>query len=95
VTVENLLEVAKMNHWSLCQRHGFYYVFNGEFWNVVSEADLKTFLGKVAEKMGVPRFDSRHYEFKDKLFKQLRPHLICRNPLTRRHRSHQSRKRNV
>jgi putative DNA primase/helicase len=37
---------------------------------VIGEADLATFLGKVAEKMGVPKFESRYYEFKDKLFKQ-------------------------
>lgn len=70
ITIERMLEVARSNDWSLCHLHSYYYVYNGEFWNVIEEAELKTFLGKVAEKMGVPKFDSRHYEFKDKLFKQ-------------------------
>ena len=70
ITIEKLLEIAKANDWSLCKRHSYYYVFNGEYWQVISESELVTFLGKVAEKMGVPKFDSRHYEFKDKLFKQ-------------------------
>ena len=70
VTIERLLEIANENCWSLCKRHSYYYVFNGEYWNVVSESDLTTFLGKAAENMGVPKFDSRHYEFKDRLFKQ-------------------------
>lgn len=70
ITNEKLLEIAKLNSWSLCKRHTYYYVFNGEYWHVISESDLAAFLGKVAEKMGVPKFDSRYYEFKEKLFKQ-------------------------
>lgn len=70
ITVEKLLEVARNNSWDLCQRLAYYYVYNGEFWHVLDEKELASFLGKVAEKMGVPKFDSRHYEFKDKLFKQ-------------------------
>lgn len=70
ITIEKLLEVARNNKWDLCQRLAYYYVFNGEYWHVLNEKELASFLGKVAEKMGVPKFDSRHYEFKDKLFKQ-------------------------
>ena len=70
ITIERLLEVARANEWDLCQRFSYYYVFNGSHWNVIDEHELISFLGKVAEKMGVPKFDSRHYEFKDKLFKQ-------------------------
>ncbi|MCC5908008.1 MAG: hypothetical protein JJU13_17470 [Balneolaceae bacterium] len=70
ITIEKLLETARANEWDLCKRFSYYYVFNGQYWTVINEDDLATFLGKVAEKMGVPKFDSRHYEFKDKLFKQ-------------------------
>jgi len=70
ITIEKLLDIARANEWDLCKRFSYYYVYNGQFWNVIDESDLATFLGKVAEKMGVPKFDSRHYEFKDKLFKQ-------------------------
>lgn len=70
ITIEKLLETARANEWDLCKRFSYYYVFNGQYWVVIDEGDLATFLGKVAEKMGVPKFDSRHYEFKDKLFKQ-------------------------
>jgi len=70
ITIEKLLEVARDNDWDLCKRFSYYYVFNGSHWNVIDESDLISFLGKVAEKMGVPEYDSKHYEFKDKLFKQ-------------------------
>jgi len=70
IVVEELLEIAKQNDWDLCQRHGFYYIYNGSHWLGLEGADLEAFLGKAAEKMGVPRFDSRYYDFKEKLFKQ-------------------------
>lgn len=70
ITIEKLIEISRAKNWGLCQRQGYYYVYNGEYWNALEIDDLKSFLGKVAEKMGVPKFDSRHYEFKDKLFKQ-------------------------
>lgn len=70
ITNEKLLEIARENKWDLCKRFSYYYVYNGQHWTVINESDLATFLGKVVEKMGVPKFDSRHYEFKDKLFKQ-------------------------
>lgn len=70
ITIEKMVEKARANEWDLCKRFSYYYVFNGEYWNVINKDDLESFLGKVAEEMGVPRFDSRHYEFKIKLFKQ-------------------------
>lgn len=70
VTIEKLLEVARENDWDLCQRYTYYYVYNGDFWSVIDEKQLSKFLGNVAGKMGVPEYDSKHYEFKDKLFKQ-------------------------
>ncbi|WP_083750164.1 DNA primase family protein [Rhodohalobacter halophilus] len=70
ITIEKLLEIARSRGWDLCKRYIYYYVYNGKYWIVIDEAVLTTFLGKGAEKMGVPKFDSRHYEFKDKLFKQ-------------------------
>lgn len=70
LAIEKLLQVAHDNDWDLCKRFSYYYVYNGTHWEVINEDDLAYFLGRVSEKMGVPRFDSRHYEFKDKLFKQ-------------------------
>jgi len=70
ITIEKLLEVARDNSWDLCKRFIYYYVYNGRYWIEITEDELTNFLGKVAEKLGVPKFDSRHYEFKDKLFKQ-------------------------
>ncbi len=69
-TIEKILELADANKWSLCIHNGFAYVYNGEYWKVIENDSLKLFLGKAAEKMGVPFFDARYFEFRDKLLKQ-------------------------
>ena len=70
ITIEKLLQLAQKHSWDLCQRQGHYYIYNGEYWNVFDADELKSFLGEVAEKMGVPKYDSRFYDFRDRLFKQ-------------------------
>lgn len=70
IVIEKLIQLAKANQFDLRFYNGQYFVYNGQYWAIVDENELKSFLGTVSEKMGVSRFDSRHYEFKDKLFKQ-------------------------
>lgn len=70
ICIEELIKLANKHHWGLCQRQGYYYAYNGQFWIPLEQNDLKRFLGNVALKMGVPKFDSKDSDFKDKLFKQ-------------------------
>ena len=68
--IEELLSLTKINHWGLCKKHDFVYLYNGAFWNLLSEEEIKNFLGEAGEKMGIDKFDSRHYAFKDQLYRQ-------------------------
>lgn len=70
IAIEQILDLAKVNHWGLSKKHDFIYLYNSAFWSLLSEDDLKDFLGKSAEKMGIDKFDCRHYLFKDQLQKQ-------------------------
>jgi putative DNA primase/helicase len=70
IAVEEVLELAKKNQWGLCERDGFFYTFNGAFWKPVPQKELRNFLKKAAEKMGVEKFTARYTEFVDSLFKQ-------------------------
>ena len=70
LTVEQILTYAKNNHWNLCKNHDFIYVYNGEYWNQVEKERLQKFLGDAATKMGVDKFSSEYYQFKEHLFKQ-------------------------
>lgn len=70
IVIEQVLEAARRNRWSLCRLHDFIYLYNGAFWKALSEATLTTFLGKAAEKMGADYFDANHHKFRDELLKQ-------------------------
>jgi hypothetical protein len=43
ITIEKILEIAKHNHWGLCRKNGFIYLYNGEFWSLLDEDTLKSF----------------------------------------------------
>lgn len=70
ISIDEVIKTAKANNWGLCTKDGYIYVYNGKYWQVVNEADFKTFLGKAALKMKVPFFDAKYHLFKDELFKQ-------------------------
>lgn len=70
LSIENVLEVAENNRWGLCKNHDFIYLYNGTYWDELNKETFQKFLGNAAEKMGVPIFSARYYEFKEKLYKQ-------------------------
>ncbi len=70
ITIEQILELAVQNQWDICRKHSFIYLFNSAYWSLSDDNELKTFLGKAAERMGVERFKARYYLFRDNLFKQ-------------------------
>ena len=70
LSIENLLKVAKANDFGLCKNNDFIYLFNGAYWSNIDKENFQKFLGEASEKMGVAKFDSRHYQFIEKLFKQ-------------------------
>ncbi len=70
IAVETLIGIAKLSQWNLCKQGDFIYIYNGEFWKVIEEDDLKKFLGKAGEKMGIPKFNARYCKYKDLLLAQ-------------------------
>lgn len=68
--VEHLIKIANGAGYDICKYQGNIHVYNGSFWQVCEEDDLKDLLGKVAEKMGIDKYNARFYDFKEKLFKQ-------------------------
>ena len=80
LTIETILEIAKHNHWGLCRKNGFIYLYNGEFWSLLDEDTLKSFLGEAAEKVGIDKFSARYFNFKEQLYKQFIASAIPPNP---------------
>ena len=70
ITVEEVLALAARNQWGICRRDAFFYTFNGAFWKVIEKDELKAFLRKAAERMGVEKFKARYVEFSKDLFEQ-------------------------
>ncbi|MFT4153698.1 DNA primase family protein [Parafilimonas sp.] len=70
ITIENILKLAAKNRWGLCKKNDFIYLYNGCYWNEISKDDFQKFLGEASEKMGVPQFSARFYQFREQLLKQ-------------------------
>ncbi|MDO9154164.1 MAG: phage/plasmid primase, P4 family [Paludibacter sp.] len=70
LSIENVLMVAEKMKWGICKNNYFIYLYNGEYWANIEKEAFQSFLGKAAELMGVARFTSRWYDFRDTLFKQ-------------------------
>lgn len=70
IAVDQVLQCAQQQNWSLCKHNDFIYLYNGSFWRELDRSTMQTFLGEAAEKMGVKRSEARFYDFRDKLMKQ-------------------------
>ncbi|MFT4803633.1 MAG: putative DNA primase/helicase [Psychroserpens sp.] len=70
LSIENVLLVAENRKWGLCKNHSFIYLYNGSFWSELDKETFQKFLGKAAEKMGVPTFSARYYKFRKELYEQ-------------------------
>jgi putative DNA primase/helicase len=70
LSIENVLLVAENRKWGLCKNHSFIYLYNGSFWSELDKETFQKFLGKAAEKMGVPTFSARYYKFRKELNEQ-------------------------
>jgi putative DNA primase/helicase len=68
--VEHVIHLAEKNQWGLCRNQDFLYAYNGCFWSLIDEDEMKSFLGKAAERMGLPWEKAKDYKFRDELFKQ-------------------------
>jgi len=69
-SIENLHLVARKYKFDLCKNNGNIFIYNGEYWGVVDKEAYHQFLGEAVAIMGVRKVDAKHYEFRDKLFRQ-------------------------
>jgi P4 family phage/plasmid primase-like protien len=70
IVIETILELAKHNNWGICRNHDFIYLYNGAYWSLINEDELKAFLSNAAEIMSVDKYTSLHFSFRDQLYKQ-------------------------
>lgn len=82
IVVDNVIKLAKANRWDLCRRDAFFYTYNGAYWKPLGKDDLKDFLKKAAERMGIDRFDAQYVEFAKSLFDQFNEQAYLPAPTT-------------
>jgi len=70
IIIETVEDIAKQHDYGLCKNEAFVYLYNGAFWDVFDEEELRSFFGHAAEKMGVAHIDAAFFEFRVKLLKQ-------------------------
>lgn len=66
-----LIEIAKDIDLGMCVKHGVIYLYNGKFWEEISDESMKKALSEIAVKMGLPYVAvARSAPFRVKLFDQ-------------------------
>jgi putative DNA primase/helicase len=70
LSIENVLRVAERNRWGLCKNNDIIYLYNGMYWEDIDKNIFQHFLGIAAERMGVPKYEARHYQFREDLSRQ-------------------------
>ena len=68
--IKSLRETAELYKWNIAKVYDYVFVFNGQYWTKIDIDLFKTFLGKVAIKMGNETYIALHFEFKNNLLKQ-------------------------
>lgn len=70
IVIEEVLRLAREHSFSIARKFDYFYLYNGQYWQLLDDGELTDFLGSAAEAMGVEKFDARHYQFKEELLKQ-------------------------
>ncbi len=66
-----VLEIAREIDLGICVKHGVIFLFNGKYWEEISDEDIKKALSEIAVKMGLPYVSvARSAPFRVKLFEQ-------------------------
>lgn len=80
ISIDTILQTATQNKWGLCKKNGFVYIFNGQYWSTIDPEEFQMFLGNAAIHLGVQNLTARHYEFKEKIFKQFQSTAVLPTP---------------
>ncbi|MCX8534331.1 DNA primase family protein [Chryseobacterium luquanense] len=79
IIVDHILEEAQKK-WGLCKKNNLIYLYNGCFWEEVPKEEFEHFLGSAAERLGVPVFTAKFYQFREQLYKQFMSRAYLPNP---------------
>ena len=70
ISVEKVIKYAELKDWGICKQLSYIYLYNGCFWKEINSDEFEVFLGLSAEKLGVPKYTAKYFQFRQKLLKQ-------------------------
>ncbi|MGZ5053787.1 MAG: hypothetical protein ACXWAT_02450 [Methylobacter sp.] len=68
--VHTLIETAEEHNLHIVHDDGFFHIYNGTYWEVLEDSEVKQLLKNAAIKMGYTEIECRDAMFVDKLFDQ-------------------------
>jgi putative DNA primase/helicase len=80
IVIDYLVQEVKKYGFDLARKDDCFYVFTGEYWMKIEQDDLKSFLGRVAPKVGVDYLLSKHHNFREDLLKQFQSEVYFPTP---------------
>ncbi len=70
ITIDEILRLIKLNNFGLCAKNDFVYLYNGAYWKPIDSEEFRSFLGKAAARLGIKELESKHFVFRESLYKQ-------------------------
>ena len=70
ISVESILETAKIFNWGLCVIKESVAIYNGTHWKTLEKKVVQYFLAKAVERLGYDPLKGKHHEFISDLMKQ-------------------------
>lgn len=70
LVIQFLIEKTKDLNLDIIFKDGKVYMYNSEYWEILKEHEFNYFLGEIALKMGVDKFEAKFFKFKEDLYKQ-------------------------
>ena len=75
--------LSQKKNWDIIRLNGHFHFYNGKHWVKLDTGAVRNFLGKLAEKIGVNCYTSRHYGFLNALEKQFYETVYITPPIPR------------
>ena len=70
ISVESILETAKLFNWGMCVIKESVAIYNGTHWKTLDKKVVQYFLAKAVERLGYDPLKGKHHEFISDLMKQ-------------------------
>jgi putative DNA primase/helicase len=80
ICINEIIRYTREHKWPMCQYNEGIFIYNGAWWQKVDDNELKHFLGKAAERLGMGKFLSQYVDTRKKLLEQFHSSTFQKAP---------------